>query len=219
MTIKAFPPVETADEDGLLAVGGDLEPDSIVLAYRSGVFPWPINKGLLAWFAPPERAVLFLDEFHISRSLKRELNHNRFTLKHNTAFSEVIERCAEVKNRGDQGATWITPEMQAAYQRLHELGIAQSFEAYQGHSLVGGVYGIRIDNFFAAESSFYRVDNASKVVMVALARYLEKEGIPWFDCQVLTPFSESFGAREIPRAEFMKLLGERLHAAGTTSGY
>lgn len=219
MTIMAFPPVETADEDGLVAVGGDLEPESIVLAYRSGIFPWPINDGLLAWFAPPERAVLFLDEFHVSRSLKRELNRRRFTLTHNTAFSEVIERCAEVKNRGEQGATWITSEMRGAYQRLHELGIALSFEAYQNNSLVGGVYGVRIDNFFAAESSFYRADNASKVVMVALAEYLKREGIPWFDCQVLTPFSESFGAREIPRSEFMKLLGERLQAAGTTSGY
>jgi leucyl/phenylalanyl-tRNA--protein transferase len=213
MPIKAFPPVETADEDGLLAIGGDLEPESIVLAYGSGVFPWPINDGLLAWFAPPTRAVLFLDEFHISSSLKRVLNKQRFTIKHNTAFEEVISRCAEVKNRGDQDGTWITAGMQKAYQKLHQLGIAHSFEAYHDSVLVGGVYGIRLGAFFAAESSFYREDNASKVVMVALAEYLRKEGISWFDCQVLTPFSESFGAREIPRTEFMKLLGESLQAA------
>jgi len=212
MPIKAFPPVETADEDGLLAIGGDLQPESVVLAYGSGVFPWPINSDLLAWFAPPMRAVLFLDEFHISSSLKRVLNRNTFTIKHNTAFQEVISRCAEVKNRGDQNGTWITAEMQVVYQKLHLLGIAHSFEAYLDGMLVGGIYGVRLGRFFAAESSFYREDNASKVVMVALTEYLRKEGIPWFDCQVLTPFSEGFGAREISREEFMDLLSSATRA-------
>jgi leucyl/phenylalanyl-tRNA--protein transferase len=210
MAILTFPPLETADEDGLLAIGGDLEPDSLKLAYKSGVFPWPINEGLLAWFAPPERAVVFLEKFHISRSLQRELKRGRFSTKIDTAFHHVISRCAEVKNRGDQDSTWIIPAMMEAYTTLFEMGIAHSFETYHDGELVGGVYGIQIGRFFAAESSFYRKTNASKVAMVALAQYLEQQGITWFDCQVITPFSESFGAIEIPRPEFMTLLAEAL---------
>jgi leucyl/phenylalanyl-tRNA--protein transferase len=213
MTIVEFPPVETADDDGLLAFGGDLEPESLLLAYRSGIFPWPINDGILAWFAPPERAVLFLDEFHVSRSLKRALGRARFTTATNQAFVEVINRCAEVTNRGEQGSTWITPAIRQAYTTLFEMGIAHSFETYSEGELVGGLYGVRVGNFFAAESSFYRMTDASKVAMISLAEYLQKEGISWFDCQVLTPFSESFGAREIPRSDFMKLLGEAHQAA------
>jgi leucyl/phenylalanyl-tRNA--protein transferase len=211
MAILEFPPIETADEDGLLAVGGDLEPESLMLAYRSGIFPWPINEGLLAWFAPPERAVVFLEDLHISRSLHRELKRGRFATKIDTAFHHVITRCAEVKNRGEQDSTWIIPEMMEAYTTLYEMGIAHSFESYLGGELVGGMYGIQIGRFFAAESSFYRKTNASKVAMVALADYLQQQGITWFDCQVITPFSESFGAVEIPRSEFMSLLTEAMN--------
>jgi leucyl/phenylalanyl-tRNA--protein transferase len=210
MPIVAFPPLETADEDGLLAIGGDLEPESLMLAYRSGIFPWPINEGLLAWFAPPKRAVVFLEDFHTSRSLQRELKRAKFTTRMDSAFHHVISRCAEIKNRGDQGATWIIPEMLEAYTTLYEMGIAHSFETYFEGELVGGIYGLRIDNFFVAESSFYRKTNASKVAMIALSEYLKQENIPWFDCQVVTPFSKSFGAVEIPRDKFMRLLGERL---------
>lgn len=210
MAIVAFPPLETADEDGLLAVGGDLEPASLMLAYQSGIFPWPINEGLLAWFAPPERAVVFLEDLHISRSLQRELKRNRFTTEVDTAFHHVISQCAELKNRGEQDSTWIIPEMIEAYTTLFEMGIAHSFETYLNGELVGGIYGIQIGRFFAAESSFYRTTNASKVAMVALTQHLQQQGITWFDCQVITPFSESFGAIEIPRPEFMALLAEAL---------
>ena len=213
MTITAFPPVETADDDGLLAIGGDLEVESLLLAYRSGIFPWPINEGILAWFAPPERAVIFLDEFHIPRRLQRELTRTQFSSRIDTNFTEVISRCAEVKNRGEQDSTWITPDIIEAYSELFTLGVAHSFETYHNDVLVGGLYGVRIGRFFAAESSFYRMTNASKVAMITLVEYLKKEGISWFDCQVLTPFSESFGAREIPRSDFMKLLGEAHQAA------
>jgi leucyl/phenylalanyl-tRNA--protein transferase len=209
MTIVAFPPIETADEDGLLAIGGDLEPESLLLAYRSGIFPWPINEGLLAWFAPPKRAVIFLKDLHISRSLQRELKRGRFTTRMDTAFYHVISRCAEIKNRGDQGATWIIPEMLEAYTNLFEMGIAHSFETYFEGELVGGIYGLRIDDFFVAESSFYRRTSASKVAMIALTEYLKREKIPWFDCQAITPFSKSFGAVEIPRDEFMEQLVDR----------
>lgn len=206
MAILTFPNVETADEDGLVAVGGDLEPASIILAYKSGIFPWPIHERLLAWFAPPERGVLFLDEFHISRRLKEQLKKHPFTSAVDRDFVRVITRCAEVKNRGDQDGTWITPAMIEAYSELFEMGVAHSFETYLDDELVGGMYGVEIGGFFAAESSFYRETNASKVAMLTLVDYLHAKGITWFDCQVITPFSASFGARPVPRKEFMKML-------------
>jgi leucyl/phenylalanyl-tRNA--protein transferase len=214
MAILEFPPVETADEDGLLAIGGDLEPTSILLAYSKGIFPWPLDEALLAWFAPPQRAVLFIEEFHVGRSLMKALRRAGFRTSVDTAFAEVIGRCAEVKNRGDQGSTWITDELREAYIQLHALGFTHSFETYLGDTLVGGIYGLQLGRFFAAESSFYRRDNASKAAMIAMVEYLRQQGIAWFDCQVLTPFSASFGAREIPRSDFMRLLSAVHQAAG-----
>jgi leucyl/phenylalanyl-tRNA--protein transferase len=206
MVIKRFPPVEDADEHGLLAIGGDLDPQSILLAYQNGIFPWPLDEETLAWFAPPERAVIFLDDFHISRKLKRVLSRNIFTTRRDHDFEGVIARCAEMKNRGEQDGTWITHEIVRVYTQLHGLGFTHSFESYVEGQLVGGLYGIQIGKFFAAESSFFRISDASKVAMCALIEYLRSEDISWFDCQVLTPFSQSFGAREIPRAEYMRLL-------------
>ena len=210
MVIKRFPPVESADEHGLLAIGGDLEPHSILLAYRSGVFPWPLDESTLAWFAPPERAVIFLHEFHTPKRLKRSLKRHPFTHKRDHNFRGVIERCAEVKNRGEQDGTWITSEIVSAYTALFELGHCHSFETYLHGELVGGLYGIQIGKFFAAESSFFRVSDASKLAMCELVDYLRGEGISWFDCQVLTPFSESFGAREVSRDECMGMLSATL---------
>lgn len=206
MTILEFPPVDLADDDGLIGVGGDLDCDSLLLAYRSGIFPWPFHEHLLAWFAPPTRAVIFLDEFHISTSLRKVLRRGSFTYRRDSQFAVVMQRCAEVINRGDQRGTWITNGMVSAYTTLLERGYCHSFEAYQGDELVGGLYGVQIGRYFAAESSFFRVPNASKVAMVFMANYLREQGCTWFDCQVLTPFSESFGARGIPRSEFMELL-------------
>lgn len=210
MGILTFPPVDEANEDGLLAIGGDLSPEMLVSAYYQGIFPWPINHGMLAWFAPPTRAVLFLDDFHISKRLERQIKQSRFTTYHNKDFSTVIQRCAELDNRGEQNGTWITDEIREAYCTLHTLGIAHSFETYEGDDLVGGLYGVRFGSFFAAESSFYRKSNASKFSMLALRHYLSTEGISWFDCQMLTPFSESFGAKEISRDDFMILLEKAL---------
>lgn len=210
MTITSFPPVDSADEDGLVAIGGDLKPASLLLAYRSGIFPWPFDEEILTWFAPPKRAILFLDEFHISRRLKRELAHGSFTTAIDRNFLAVIKHCAEIKNRGSQGGSWITEEIVEAYHNLFLKGVCHSFETYQGEQLVGGMYGVQIGRFFAAESSFYRVSNASKVAMIAMVEYLRSQSITWFDCQVLTPFSESFGAREISREEYMKLLSSTL---------
>jgi leucyl/phenylalanyl-tRNA--protein transferase len=212
MAILQFPPVESADEHGILGLGGDLEPESLLLAYQSGIFPWPLDDETLAWFAPPTRAVVFLSEFHVSRSLTRSIRHAHFTTAIDRSFSEVIGRCAEVTNRGEQDSTWITPELIDAYITLHQLGFAHSFETYFDGALVGGIYGVQIGRLFAAESSFYRRDNASKVAMLTMVDYLRTQDISWFDCQVLTPFSKGFGAREISRAEYMELLGD-LHQA------
>jgi len=210
MVIKRFPPVESADEHGLLAIGGDLAPESVLLAYANGIFPWPIDEETLAWFSPPERAVIFVDEFRPPKRLKRSLKKASFTRKRDTSFTRVMEECAQVINRGDQDGTWITTDMIAAYTALFELGHCHSFETYLEGALVGGLYGIQIGGFFAAESSFFRVSDASKVAMCELVEYLRELQIPWFDCQVLTPFSESFGAREIPRSDYMELLAQAL---------
>jgi leucyl/phenylalanyl-tRNA--protein transferase len=210
MVIKRFPPVEDADEHGLLALGGDLDPESILLAYQSGIFPWPLDEETLAWFAPPERAVIFLDDFHVSRKLKRVLSRNIFATQRDQDFEGVILRCSEMQNRGEQDGTWITAGIIDAYRQLHTLGFTHSFESYVEGALVGGLYGIQIGKFFAAESSFFRVSDASKVAMCALVEHLKAQDISWFDCQVLTPFSEGFGAREIPREEYMRLLADAL---------
>jgi len=210
MAIKRFPPVESADEHGLIAIGGDLEPESVILAYQSGIFPWPLDQDSLAWFAPPERAVIFLDEFHVSRRLRRTLSRDIFTTKRDGDFRNVILRCAEITNRGDQEGTWITNEIINAYTKLHTMGYTHSFESYHEGELVGGLYGIQIGRFFAAESSFFRMPDASKVAMCAMVEYLRSQNISWFDCQVLTPFSEGFGAREISRSDYMRLLASVL---------
>jgi leucyl/phenylalanyl-tRNA--protein transferase len=204
--ILEFPPVELADEDGLLALGGGCDPQSLLLAYRSGIFPWPINEESLTWFAPPVRGVIFLDSVKISKSLRREMKLKRYTVKRDLQFLEVITNCAELKNRGDQNGTWIIPEIISGYTELHRLGYAHSFESYFEDQLVGGLYGVRIGRYFSGESSFYRMPNASKVAMVALIEYLIASGITWLDCQTLTPFAASFGAVEITRTLYMEML-------------
>ena len=210
MVITRFPPVERADDQGLLAVGGDLEPESLILAYSNGIFPWPVDEDTLAWFAPPTRGILLLESFHISRRLMRDLAKAKFEFKIDHDFRGVIDRCSELTNRTRQNGTWITLEMIEAYCELFDRGYCHSFEAYQGGKLVGGLYGVQIDRFFAAESSFYRVEGASKAAMCGMVDYLRSEQITWFDCQVLTPFSESFGAREVDRSLFMRLLDEAI---------
>ena len=210
MTISEFPPVDWADEDGLLAFGGDLDPESILLAYRSGIFPWPLDESILAWFAPPRRAVLWLEDFHISRSLRRERNKSRFQFCFNRNFAEVISRCAELKNRGKQSGTWITSGIIKSYSQLRELGVSHSAECYLEDRLVGGLYGVSLGGFFAGESMFYREPNASKLALSFLVEHLQRQGVEWIDCQVMTPHLKAFGAVEIPRKEYMQMLEEAL---------
>ncbi|MCB0303096.1 MAG: leucyl/phenylalanyl-tRNA--protein transferase [Calditrichaeota bacterium] len=206
--IRQFPPLEFADpEYGLLAIGGDLEVGSLELAYRSGIFPWPERAGQILWFAPPQRAVLFFEEFHIPRRLQRHLRHAPFTFRIDQDFPAVIRHCAASKNRGRQRGTWIIPEMIPAYIDFHRAGFAQSFEAYNpAGKLVGGLYGVRIGRYFAGESMFYLESNASKFALVNAVSYLRQEGLEWMDIQMLTPLLAQMGAREIPRDAFMKLL-------------
>lgn len=206
MVIERFPPLEYADPHGLLAVGGDLEPESLLLAYRSGIFPWPLAEDLLTWFSPPQRAIMFLNQFRIPDRLKRYARKQKFEFALNTCFSQVIQKCAEMKNRGNQQGTWITEDILEAYIAFHQAGYAHSIECFQAGSLVGGLYGVRIGQMFAAESMFFRVSNSSKLCLCLLVQILKQQAIPWFDCQVLTPVTEQFGALELPRDKFLTLL-------------
>ena len=211
MTVLDFPPVENADEHGLLAIGGDLNVDSLLLAYRSGIFPWPLHEDLLTWFAPPKRAVLFFEDLHISKSLRKELNKNKFQIKIDTNFELVIKECAKTKFRKGQQGTWITQEMIDAYIEFNKAGYAHSIEAYIDDQLVGGHYGVSIGGMYAGESMFYREPNASKVSLVHIIEHLKSQGVTWLDCQVMTPLLESFGAKEIDRDKYMELLGKSIH--------
>ncbi len=210
MVIEKFPPLETADENGFLAIGGDFEVESLLLAYKSGIFPWPMEEDYITWFAPPKRFLLFLDEVKISKSLKKIIDNNDFEIRVNTNFKKVVESCREIINRGSQDGTWILKEMIYAYTALHSEGYATSIETYLDNKLVGGLYGVNIGAMFAGESMFYRVPNASKVALVYLFNQLKEKGVKWIDCQQNTPFLKSFGGREIDRDEFMKLLKESI---------
>lgn len=212
-----FPPVTDANADGLLAVGGTLTVDNLKTAYKNGIFPWPVEGYPLLWFAPEIRAVLDFNDFKIPKRLARELKKSKFTFKVNGRFNEVIRACAKSKNRKGQKGTWITPEMEDAYLQFHEAGFAVSFEAYDANDkLVGGMYGVNLGKFFAGESMFYRTPNASKFVLIQTVNALKKCGIEWMDIQMLTPLLQTFGAKEIPRDEFMLRL-KRALAGGIKS--
>jgi leucyl/phenylalanyl-tRNA--protein transferase len=206
MNVSTFPPTSHARSDGLLAIGGDLEFQSLLLAYRSGIFPWPIDEHLLAWYAPPKRAILFFKDLHISRSTHKIINKQRFTIRKNHNFRAVISACAEICNRQKQKSTWITKDMQEAYLKLHLNGYCHSYEAYLNNQLVGGLYGVQINKMFAGESMFYRESGASKATLIHLTNDLQKQGLEWLDCQVLNPFFESLGAKEVTREDFEIML-------------
>ena len=202
-----FPPVEMADEDGLLAIGGDLSTKRLLLAYQQGIFPWYSEQDPICWWCPDPRFVLFSDELKISRSMKRVLRSGPFGFTTNTAFAEVIRNCRTI-SRKDQDGTWISAEVQNAYIRLHELGYAQSAEAWNNNELVGGIYGVRLGNIFFGESMFSRQTNASKFALARYVEQLKQEGVVLIDCQVYTLHLESLGARMILRKDFMRLLAE-----------
>jgi leucyl/phenylalanyl-tRNA---protein transferase len=202
-----FPPPELAEEEGVLAVGGDLRPERLVLAYSQGIFPWPMRDFPLLWFSPDPRFVLFLEEAHFSKSLRKSLKSGRYTVRADTNFEEVIAACADVPRPGQDG-TWITPELERAYLEMHRLGFAHSIETYEGDELVGGLYGISLGHGFFGESMFAKAPDASKVAFATLILQLRRWGFPWIDCQVETQHLARFGARHVPRGEFLVRLRE-----------
>ena len=213
-----FPPLATAlsEPNGLLAVGGDLAPERLLAAYRRGIFPWYSPGEPILWWSPDPRMVLFPAEFKVSRSLGRTLRRGGYEVRLDTAFARVIAACAQTPRRGQHG-TWIVPEMQAAYRRLHELGLAHSVETWVDGELVGGLYGIALGRMFYGESMFSWRSDASKIAVAHLARYLERLGFGMVDCQMHTAHLASLGAREIPRDDFIARLNA-LVAAGPAPG-
>ncbi len=200
-----FPPVENANSEGLLAVGGDLTPERLLLAYQNGIFPWFNEDALILWWSPDPRMVLFPNKIKVSKSMKKVLRSKRFTLTKNTCFKEVIDKCATVKRLGQQG-TWITNDMKEAYMRLHDKGIAQSYEVWENDHLVGGLYGLDMGHVFCGESMFSTVSNASKFAFITMAEELHKKNYTIIDCQLYTDHLASLGAEEISRNDFMNLL-------------
>jgi leucyl/phenylalanyl-tRNA---protein transferase len=205
----AFPPVEHAEPDGLLAVGGDLSPARLIHAYASGIFPWYGPGSPILWWSPDPRLVLFPRELHISRSLQKCLKKNLFEISFDGAFAEVIAACAKVA-RPDGPGTWLVPEMQRAYCLLHQAGLAHSVETWLDGELVGGLYGVAMGRVFFGESMFHVRPNASKIALVHLVQRLVESDYRLLDCQQTTLHMLRFGAREVPRAQFMVMLREAL---------
>lgn len=199
-TEPSFDP-DWADEHGLVAVGGDLRPEQLLVAYQRGVFPWYDETTPICWWSPDPRAIFELDRFHVSRRLQRTMRSGKFTVTVNRAFAGVIRGCAEREE-----GTWIVPEMIAAYEALHHLGHAHSVEAWQDGELAGGVYGVAIGGLFAGESMFARRTDASKVALTALVDRLRERGFVLFDTQFVTEHTRRLGAVEIPRQEYLERL-------------
>ncbi len=211
-----FPPLEQAlrEPDGLLAAGGDLSPERLLAAYRHGCFPWFSAGQPILWWSPDPRMVLFPDELHVSRSLRRTLRRGDFTISFDRDFAAVIRACAGPRACAD--STWITPAMQQAYLELHRRGIAHSVEAWQDGELVGGLYGLALGRVFFGESMFSRRDDASKVAFVTLVEQLRACGFVLIDCQMHTTHLARFGAREIPREQFADTLARHRDTPGPT---
>jgi leucyl/phenylalanyl-tRNA---protein transferase len=200
-----FPPLNAADEEGLLAVGGDLSTERLLLAYRSGIFPWYNEDQPILWWSPDPRFVFFPSKLVVSKSMQKILKQHTFHFTVNKAFTRVIQHCKTI-TRKDQEGTWITPAVEKAYTKLHLLGYAVSAETWMNNELVGGLYGIRLGNIFFGESMFSKVSNASKFAFIQYVKQLQLEGVVLVDCQVYTEHLESLGAQMIPRKDFMQIL-------------
>lgn len=203
-----FPDPMDAEEDGLLAIGGDLSVERLISAYATGVFPWYERKPIL-WWSPDPRTILYPDEFKVSKSLKRVIRSGKFEIRLDSAFSRVIDTCGRIPREGENG-TWITTEMKMAYKRLFVLGVAHSAETYHNNHLVGGLYGVSIGKVFFGESMFHTETDASKVAFAALASWLYERDFMFIDCQMHTEHLASLGAKEIPKAEYLKLLAKAI---------
>jgi leucyl/phenylalanyl-tRNA--protein transferase len=206
-----FPAPELAEPGGLLAVGGDLSPRRLLLAYSMGIFPWFNEGDPILWWSPDPRCILEPGHLRISRSLAKVLRQGVFSVTFDRAFDQVISTCARLRREGGEG-TWITEEMRHAYCLLHEMGYAHSVESWRGGELEGGLYGVCLGRCFFGESMFHRAANASKVAFATLARHLERQGFELIDCQLPTSHLKSLGAGEIPRVEYLR----RLRRGGVT---
>lgn len=200
-----FPPAWLARSDGLLCIGGDLSSKRLLLAYEKGIFPWFSENEPLLWWSPDPRLVLFPENIHISKSLKKKIKRSPFDIKIDNAFEETIRSCAFVRKKRDEG-TWIMPEMVAAYTKLHRLGYAHSIEAWNDNKLVGGLYGVCIGGSFFGESMFFFESDASKIALVALVNFLKKNNFDLIDCQVTTHHFLDMGAVEISRNSFLDII-------------
>ena len=203
--VSLFPPIEEAEDDGLLAVGGGLNKERLLAAYSKGIFPWYEAGQPILWWSPDPRLVLIPEEFSISRSLHKVLRKQKFEIRFDSAFNEVIKACANIRiQKGER--TWITPEIQQAYTDLHQEGFAHSVESWLDGELAGGLYGISLGQCFFGESMFSTRNDSSKVALVALVEFSKKVGIKMIDCQMTTAHLLSLGAREIKRKDFLKNL-------------
>ena len=199
-----FPPVSEALGDGLLAIGGDLKPERLILAYKNGIFPWYDGDLPLLW-NPNPRFVLFPEELVVSKSMKTTINQQKFVFTINQAFEEVIDNCKKIERKNQDG-TWINEDVKTAYIQLHKMGYAHSAETWLNNQLVGGLYGIKMGKIFFGESMFAKESNASKFALIHYVQQLQTEGIALIDCQVYTEHLESLGAKMIMREQFMQLI-------------
>lgn len=206
-----FPPPEKADPDGLLAFGGDLAPDRLMIAYRMGIFPWFNPGDPVLWWSPDPRMVLYPSNLHVSKDMKRIIRKKLFSVTYDRDFSSVIQACKDI-SRKDQTGTWITEEMKQAYVQLHHRGYAHSVEVWQEDELVGGLYGVSLGACFFGESMFTKVSNASKTGFITFVRDLARNGFQLIDCQVYTEHLARLGAEEIPRKRFVEELQQGLQA-------
>lgn len=206
-----FPPPEQANEDGLLAIGGDLSPSRLLLAYSKGIFPWFNEYDPILWWSPNPRFVLYPEDLKVSRSMRNILNRKKFRVTYDEDFQSVIKGCKEVYREG-QGGTWITDEVEGAYYKLHRLGFAHSVEVWEADELVGGLYGVSLGSCFFGESMFTKASNASKAGFITLVADLIERGCTMIDCQLHTHHLERFGAIDISREHFLEELGRSLNA-------
>ena len=205
-----FPSPDSASDEGLVAVGGEITTKRVLSAYRQGIFPWYSEDQPVLWWSPEPRAILCPDDIKISRSLKKTLRHNNFSFTADTAFSEVIKACAGPRIHSPSGGTWITDEMMSTYNRLHQLGYGHSIEVWKDEKLVGGLYGLSLGSAFFGESMFSHQTDASKLALVYLAEFSKSNGIDFIDCQLPTDHLASMGAVNISRKEYLKMLKNAL---------
>jgi leucyl/phenylalanyl-tRNA--protein transferase len=204
-----FPPVEMADEEGIIAIGGDLSTERLLLAYKSGIFPWYNEGEPIFWWSPNPRFVLLPQDLKVSKSMQTVLNNGRYRFTINKAFDKVITHCKSI-TRKEQDGTWIQPEVIAAYTKLHQLGFAVSAETWKDGELVGGLYGVLLGNVFFGESMFSAASNASKFAFINFVKYLQKQNVQLIDCQVYTSHLESMGAKMIDRKLFCEILKKEI---------